>query len=102
MKFNWKEIIFWVALIVSLILLAWYLFGSSPTELIALIAIIFTVIMKMWSVSDRQIKLENKLKIRDMRVKDSFMKVKDSFINVERELSSIKGDLSLIKKKLKV
>jgi len=95
MSFNWKEVLFWIALIASIILLAWYLFGSGPTELIAIIAIIFSVIVKVWIISDRQIRLENELKIRDI-------KIKDGFINVRGELSLIKKDLNLIKKKLKV
>jgi len=55
-----KEILFWIFLIIGVILLIWVVFGNSPTEFIALVTLIFAVLLKVWSVSDRQIKLEMK------------------------------------------
>jgi len=57
---NIKELLFWIFLIIGVILLVWNVFGNSPTEFIALATLIFTLMLKMWSVSDRQIKLEMK------------------------------------------
>ncbi len=55
-----KDILFWIFLIFGMVLLIWNVFGNSPTEFIALVAIIFTVLLKVWKVSDRQIKSEVK------------------------------------------
>jgi len=59
-KMDLKEILFWIFLVFSLILIIWYVFGNSPTEFIALTGLIFTVLLKTWSVSDKIIKLETK------------------------------------------
>ncbi len=85
---NIKEIISWILLLISVILVLWYIFGNSPSEFIAIISIISIVVFKLWAVSDRQIKLESKVTILNNNVKNSF--------------DNIKNDLSLIKKKLKV
>ena len=58
MSVNIKDILFWIFLIFGLILLLWNIFGKSPTEFVALVALIFTVLLKTWSISDRQIKHE--------------------------------------------
>lgn len=53
-----KEILFWIFLILGVIFLLWTVFGNSVTEFVALVTLIFTVLLKTWSVSDRQIRLE--------------------------------------------
>ena len=53
-----KDILFWVFLVIGLILLIWTVFGNSPTEFIAMMTLIFTILLKTWSVSDRVLKLE--------------------------------------------
>ncbi len=53
-----KEILFYIFLVLSVILLVWYAFGNSPTEFIVLITIMFTILLKIWSISDKQIKTE--------------------------------------------
>lgn len=58
MRIDIKEILFWILLILSIILIIWNVFGNSPTEFIALVSLIFTLLLKVWSVSDKQIKLE--------------------------------------------
>ncbi|MBS3088941.1 hypothetical protein J4402_04155 [Candidatus Pacearchaeota archaeon] len=78
---NWKNLLFWILSLLAAILLLWNIFGNSPSEFITLITIIFAMVVKMWTLSDRQIKSE-------MRMKEGFNKIKD--------------DMDLIKKKLKV
>ncbi|MBI2507914.1 hypothetical protein HYV89_03080 [Candidatus Woesearchaeota archaeon] len=39
-------------------LLIWTVFGNSLTEFIALAGLIFTLMLKMWAIGDRQIRLE--------------------------------------------
>ena len=77
---NIREVLFWIFLVLSIVFLIWRVFGNTPTELITFITIIFMVVLKLWSVSDRQIKHE--------------IKVKNSF-------SKMRQDMDLIKKKLK-
>lgn len=81
MSIDWKNILFWIFLIIAVILLIWNVFGNSPSEFIAIISTIFMLVLKIWSISDRQIKLE-------VGVKEGFIKIKE--------------DINLIKKKLKI
>lgn len=62
MKTDIREILFWIFLILGIILLVWAVFGDSPTEFIALATIMFTVLLKVWTISDRQIKSEMRFK----------------------------------------
>jgi len=55
---NIKEILFWISLLISMSLLIWTVFGNSPTEFIALAGLIFTLMLKMWSIGDRLLRLE--------------------------------------------
>ena len=57
---NIREIIFWISLIFSLILLIWNVFGNSPSEFIALVAIMFTLLIKMSNMSNNQVRLETR------------------------------------------
>ena len=60
MRINIKEVLFWVFLIFAIVLLVWNVFGNSPTEFVALIAILFTILLKVISVSERLVKLETR------------------------------------------
>jgi len=60
MKFNIKEIVFWIFLVLSLVLLIWNVFGNSPTEFIALATLIVAVLLKVTSMSERVAKLETR------------------------------------------
>ncbi|MBI2449702.1 hypothetical protein HYV49_05395 [Candidatus Pacearchaeota archaeon] len=53
-----RDILFWIFLLLSIILVLWAIFGNSPTEFIAIITLIFTLLLKIWSISDRLIRLE--------------------------------------------
>jgi len=86
MTVNIKEILFWVFLVISIVLLVWSVFGNSPSEFIALVAIILMVVLKVWSIGDKQIVTDSKVDNIDKNIKDSFNKMKD--------------DINLIKKRL--
>lgn len=58
MNIDIKEILFWIFLIFSMVLLIWRVFGNTPSEFITLTSFIFTVLLKIWSISDRLTKLE--------------------------------------------
>jgi len=62
MTINIKEILFYIFLILSMILLVWSVFRNSPSEFVTLVSIMFTLLLKMWAISDRQIRLENGFK----------------------------------------
>jgi len=75
MSIDIKEILFWIFLALGIILLVWNIFGNSPTEFIAIVSLIFTILLKLWSVSDRQIKSE----MRFISLKKSFIKLAKDF-----------------------
>ena len=66
------DILFWIFLIISVILLIWAVFGQSPTELYVLLPILLTLLLKIWSINDRLLRLE---------------------INVSNKLNSLEKDL---------
>lgn len=55
-----KNVLFWIFLVFSMFLFVWHVFGDSPTEFVALAALIFTVLLKVSSVGERLAKLEMK------------------------------------------
>ncbi len=85
---NIKEILFWIFLVLSLILLLWIVFGNSPDEFTFIITIAFTLLLKIWSISDRQIISEMKINSLDKNIRNSFIRMK--------------RDIGLIKDKLKI
>ncbi len=60
MKLEIKEVLFWIFLILAIILLLWNIFGNSPNEFVTTITLIFAALLKIWSISDRQIRNEVK------------------------------------------
>ena len=58
MKIDFREILFWISLAFTIILLMWYLFGGSPSEIIVIIAVTFTFLIEIWKIGNR---LSNKL-----------------------------------------
>jgi len=75
MKFNFKEIVFWIVFIFALVLLIWNVFGNSPNEFIALVAILFMILLKMSLIGERLTKLETEFK----NFKHSFMNLAKDF-----------------------
>ncbi len=73
------NILFWIFLIIGIILLIWYIFGNSPTELAITLTFILTLMFKMWTVSDE---------IKDLKheVRMSFVKVKTDFDELKTKL----------------
>lgn len=92
---NFKEIIFWILLLISVILVLWTIFGNSPSEFLTIISIILIIVFKLWAVSDRLIRLEMKSDMTNNRIKHSFNYIK-------RDMGLIKSDMDLIKRKLKI
>ena len=81
MKIDIKEILFWIFLIISAILLLWFVFGNSPAEFFTIIGLILMIVLKLWAISDRQLMTE--------------IKIKNGFEKIGK-------DMDLIKNKLKI
>lgn len=62
---NIFNIFFWIFMIISLILLIWYVFGHSPAEFYLLFSLIITIIFKFSGVN-REIG-EIKTEIKSLR-----------------------------------
>lgn len=95
MKVDIKETLFWILLIIALGLLLWNIFGKSPTEFVIIITIIFMTVLKIWSISDQQIRT-------DINIQYSFNKIKSKMNSLRNDILSIKENIDLIKNKLKV
>ena len=63
MKIDIKEALFWIFLILAIGLLLWNIFGNSPSEFVTIITLIFAVIIKLWSISNRQIRGDMKFHV---------------------------------------
>jgi len=74
MKIDIKDILFWIFLALSMILLIWNVFGNSPTEFITMVAILFTILLKVTLISERVTKIETK-----------FYYLSNSFINLAKD-----------------
>jgi len=81
MSIDVKDILFWIFLAFSMILLIWTVFGNSPSEFITLSSFIFTVLLKVWKISDRQI--ISKMKFGNLETK--FNGLENSFINLAKD-----------------
>jgi len=88
MRINIKEILFWILLTASAILILWMIFGNSPSEFIAITSILFMITLKIWALNDRQMKSE--------------FKVKNRFDRIASDMEILKADLQLIKNKLRI
>ena len=77
------NLLFWILLIIGIILLVWYIFGNTPTELAITITFILTLMFKMWAISDE-------LKEFKHEVKFSFHRIKEDINNVIGKLDKIK------------
>ena len=81
MKINIKDILFWIFLLIAVALLLWFIFGNSPTEFFTILSLIFMIVLKLWSISDRQLITE--------------MKVRNGFENMRKDMESIKNKLGV-------
>jgi len=81
-----KEILFWIFLIFGMGLLIWNVFGNSPSEFITLISVILIIVIKMRSISDRQM-------ILGMKFNSLAFNIKDSFNNIRKDIEVIKNKL---------
>lgn len=86
MRVDFRDVLFWVFLILTVVLLFWYMFGNSPMELFVSSGIAGIIFLKMWSLNERQIRLE--------------MGTRNGFNMIKRDMDLMKNDLGLIKGRL--
>ena len=60
MKFDWRVVLFWIMLILSLILIIWNVFGDSPTEFFTLVAILVGIAVRMEMSSIKFARMETR------------------------------------------
>ncbi len=73
------NVLFWIFLIVSIILILWKIFGNNPSDFSIMVSIMVMFLFKMWAISDD---------LKDFKhdVKMSFYKVKGKFNDLENKL----------------
>jgi len=89
---NLKEVLFWLFLFISVVLLIWILVGDSPSELIFIVTIFISLFLKVWSVSDRQIRSEGKIG----RINDSMIRMGDGISKIDDNVSRIENNIKII------
>lgn len=77
------NILFWILLIIVIILVLWRIIGNSPSDLSIILASFFTILFKMWAISDE-------LKDFKHEVKASFTKAKKEIVYIKSKLSKSK------------
>lgn len=77
------NILFWIFLIITIILIIWRIFGSSPNDLSIIISITFMLMFKMWDISDELKEHKTDYRLFKENVRGSFAKVKEDFENLK-------------------
>ena len=95
MKIDVKDILFWILLFLSIILIIWYIVGNSPSELAIMISIISLILVKMWNISDNLIRT-------DLKSKHGFNKIRNDVLNINKDISFIKKNLYEIKEDIQI
>ncbi len=70
------NILFWIALIISIILVIWRIFGNSPTELNIVIVLFLTLMFKVWAISDDLNGFKHEVKLSFVKVKSDINELK--------------------------
>ena len=71
------EILFWISLIMGVILLIWYIFGNSPTELSIILTFLLTLLFKIWAISDDLKDFKHEMKFSFHKIKGDIDNIKD-------------------------
>lgn len=74
------EILFWILLAVTIILILWRIFGESPSDFSIIISIGLMLLLKMWAMSDETKEFKHEVRM-------SFARVKQDFDELKKELA---------------
>lgn len=69
----------WILLIIVIILVLWRILGNSPSDLLIL-ASLFTILLKMWAISDELKDLKHEVKYSFIKAKEDIDNIKSRFI----------------------
>lgn len=72
------NILFWISLVILIILILWRIFGNSPEDLTIIITAVFTLMFKMWTISDDLNNFKHEVRF-------SFHKVKEDINNIKNK-----------------
>ena len=86
MKINFRDVLLWIFLVLTIVLLLWYMFGDSPTEVIIYSVVAGFVLVKMWDFNERLTRVE--------------MGTRNGFGMMKRDMSLVKEDMSLVKENI--
>lgn len=85
------NILSWIFFIIGIVLLIWYIFGNSPTELAITITFLLMLMMKMWNIRDN-------LKDFKHEVRFSFHKIKEEINNMENRTIKLENKFAILSK----
>ncbi len=100
MKIKFLDILAWIFLIATVILLLWYMFGDSPAEIIIYSGIAGFVLIKMWNFNGRLIKLERGTRHGFEIIRKDIILMKSDINLVKADMSLVKSDMGLVKDNL--
>ncbi|MBU3923382.1 MAG: hypothetical protein KJ592_00535 [Nanoarchaeota archaeon] len=86
MKFDFKNLLIWISLLVGVGMVLWRVFGNSPTDLELFVPFLIFGFGKVWSIGDRVTRLE-------MNTKHGFEMMKRDMNLIKDKLDSIEGRL---------
>ena len=92
------DILFWILLIIGIILLLWYIFGNSPTELAITITFILTLLLKVWSISDNLNNFQYKTILSFHKIREDINKTKEEINNIENKVNKIESKFTVLLK----
>ena len=80
------DILSWIFLGIAIIFLLWRIFGNSPSELLIIVPILFTILMKISSISENIWSIKSELKEHKTNYKAFKENVKGSFENMRKDI----------------
>ena len=78
-KKNILNILFWIALVVTVLLVLWKIFGSSSSDLSIAITFGLVILFKMWAISYDLNEFKHEVKMSFGNVKSDFKELADKF-----------------------
>ena len=92
------DILFWIMLATSIVLLLWYIFGNSPTELAITITFILTLLLKVWSISDNLKDFQHKTALSFHKVREETDKVKENMKVIGNKIETLGSQINYLSK----
>jgi peptidoglycan hydrolase CwlO-like protein len=88
------NILFWITLVIGLLLLLWYIFGNSPTELAIILTFMLMLMFKMWAISDNLNNFKYETKFSFHKVREDIGKINNKLDQHDNKLEKIDNRLN--------